>query len=175
ESHGYEQDYDRPSAFHFRDFVIRALNEDMPYDRFVKLQIAGDELEPDNRLALMATGFLAAGTHATQITANQVEKERYDELDDMAATVGTAMLGLTIGCARCHDHKFDPIPQADYYRLVSTFTTTVRSEIELDFHPERYREAKAAFDAQHAPLVAALKKFEAEQLPARLAAWEKAG
>ncbi|MBI3836841.1 MAG: PSD1 domain-containing protein [Planctomycetia bacterium] len=171
ESHGYEQDYDRPSAYHYRDFVIQALNEDTPYDRFVRLQIAGDEFEPDNNLALMATGFLGAGTHATQITANQVEKERYDELDDMAATVGTAMLGLTIGCARCHDHKFDPIPQADYYRLVSTFTTTVRSEIDLDFHPERYREAKAAFDRAHAPLAEALAKFEKEQLPGRYDMW----
>ena len=95
ESHGFEQDYDRPSAYHYRDFVIQALNDDMPYDRFVRWQIAGDEFEPDNNLALMATGFLAAGAHATQITANQVEKERYDELDDMAATVGTSMLGLT--------------------------------------------------------------------------------
>ena len=171
ESHGYEQDYDRPTAYHYRDFVIQALNADMPYDRFVKLQIAGDEFEPDNNLALMATGFLAAGTHATQITANQVEKERYDELDDMAATVGTAMLGLTIGCARCHDHKFDPIPQADYYRMLSTFTTTVRSDVELDFHPERYREAKAAFDRDHAPLADALAKFEGEQLPSRFETW----
>jgi hypothetical protein len=171
ESHGYEQDYDRPSAYHYRDFVIQALNEDMCYDRFVRLQIAGDEFEPDNKLALMATGFLGAGTHATQITANQVEKERYDELDDMAATVGTSMLGLTIGCARCHDHKFDPIPQADYYRLVSTFTTTVRSDIDLDFHPERYRDAKAAFDREHAPLAAALAKFETEELPDRQEKW----
>jgi hypothetical protein len=167
ESHGYEQDYDRPTAYHYRDFVIRALNEDMPFDRFVQLQIAGDEIEPENNLALMATGFLAAGTHATQITANQVEKERYDELDDMAATVGTAMLGLTIGCARCHDHKFDPIPQADYYRILSTFTTTVRSEVDLDFHPERYRQAKADFDREHAPLAESLTKFENERLAGR--------
>ncbi len=171
ESHGYEQDYDRLTAYHYRDFVIQALNQDMPYDRFVKLQIAGDEFEPDNHLALMATGFLGAGTHATQITANQVEKERYDELDDMAATIGTAMLGLTVGCARCHDHKFDPIPQADYYRLVSTFTTTVRSEVELDFHPEIYRDAKAEFDLEHAPLGDALAKFESEQLPDRFETW----
>ncbi len=171
ESHGYEQDYDRPSAYHYRDFVIRAFNDDMPYDRFVRLQVAGDEFEPDNNLALMATGFLAAGTHATQITANQVEKERYDELDDMAATVGTSMLGLTIGCARCHDHKFDPIPQADYYRFVSTFTTTVRSEVEIDFHPERYRAAKAAFDAEHAPLGEALARHERDVLPSRFETW----
>ncbi|HEV3138330.1 MAG TPA: PSD1 and planctomycete cytochrome C domain-containing protein, partial [Pirellulales bacterium] len=171
ESHGYEQDYDRPSAYHYRDFVIQALNEDMPYDRFVRLQIAGDEFEPDNNLALMATGFLSAGTHATQITANQVEKERYDELDDMAATVGTAMLGLTVGCARCHDHKFYPIPQADYYRLLSTFTTTVRSDIDVDFHPERYRDAKATFDRDHAPLAAALAQFETDELPSRHEKW----
>src|SRR6266704_1409760 len=117
ESHGFEHDYDRPTAYHYRDLVIKALNQDMPYDRFVKLQIAGDELEPDSPFAMTATGFLSAGVHATQITANQVEKERYDELDDMAATIGTSMLGLTIGCARCHDHKFDPIPQQDYCRL----------------------------------------------------------
>ena len=171
ESHGYEQDYDRPSAYHYRDFVIRALNDDMPFDQFVRWQLAGDEYEPDNPQALMATGFLGAGTHATQITANQVEKERYDELDDMAATTGTAMLGLTIGCARCHDHKFDPIPQADYYRLLSTFTTTVRSEVELDLHPEVYREQKQKYDGEHAPLVAALAKFENDELPGRLQAW----
>jgi mono/diheme cytochrome c family protein len=170
ESHGYEQDYDRPSAYHFRDFVIRALNADMPYDQFVRWQIAGDELAPDNPLALMATGFLAAGTHATQITANQVEKERYDELDDMAATIGTSMLGVTIGCARCHDHKFDPLPQNDYYRLLSTFTTTVRSEIDVDLQPERYKHTKAAFDRAHAVLLKALREIEV-QLPARLERW----
>ncbi len=99
ESHGFEQDYDRPSAYHYRDFVIQALNSDLPYDTFVRWQLAGDEFEPDNRLALAATGFLAAGVHSTQITKREVEKQRYDELDDMAATTGTAFLGLTIGCA----------------------------------------------------------------------------
>jgi hypothetical protein len=171
ESHGFEHDTDRPTAYHYRDFVIQALNRDLPYDRFVKLQIAGDELEPDNTLALMATGFLAAGVHATQITANQAEKERYDELDDMVSTVGTSMLGLTIGCARCHDHKFDAIPQSDYYRLLSTFTATVRSEAQLDFRPEQYQQAKVAFERQHAPLVEALQRFEQQDLPARLEQW----
>jgi mono/diheme cytochrome c family protein len=173
ESHGFEHDSDRPTAYHFRDFVIQALNQDLPYDTFVKWQIAGDEFEPDNNLALMATGFLAAGVHSTQITKNEVEKHRYDEMDDMLATTGAAMLGLSIGCARCHDHKFDPIPQRDYYRLLSTFTTTVRSELELDLDPDGFRRAKAAFDVEHAPFAAALQKFEVEQLPGRLAAWEK--
>ncbi len=135
ESHGYEQDYDRPYAYVYRDFCIRALNEDLPYDTFVKWQLAGDEIEPKNPQALAATGFLAAGTHATQITANQAEKERYDELDDIANTTGTAFLGLTIGCARCHDHKYDPIPTKDYYRFLSTFTTTVRGVVLND--PQR--------------------------------------
>jgi hypothetical protein len=174
ESHGFEHDYDRPTAYHYRDFVIRALNADLPFNTFVQWQIAGDELAPDNPLALMATGFLAAGVHSTQITKNEVEKHRYDEMDDMLATTGTAMLGLTIGCARCHDHKYDPIPQRDYYRMLSTFTTTVRSEVELNLDQGAYQKAKAAFDHEHAPLVAALKKYEQEQLPARLAAWEKA-
>ncbi|HKI30729.1 MAG TPA: PSD1 and planctomycete cytochrome C domain-containing protein [Gemmataceae bacterium] len=135
ESHGFEHDYDRPTAYHYRDFVIRALNDDMPYDRFVKWQIAGDEYAPDDRAALAATGFLAAGVHSTQITKNEVERHRYDEMDDQLATLGTALLGLTVGCARCHDHKFDPIPQRDYYRLLATFTTTVRTEVELKPSP----------------------------------------
>src|SRR5262249_25393199 len=141
-------------------FVIKALNTDLPYDKFVKWQIAGDEMEPNNPLALMATGFLAAGTHSTQITANQVEKERYDELDDMSRTIGTAMLGLTVGCARCHDHKYDPIPTVDYYRLLSTFTTTVRSDMDIILDPARYKPAKAKWDAEHRTLVASLREYE---------------
>src|SRR5262245_23151241 len=151
ESHGFEQDYDRPYAYHFRDFVIEAFNQDMPYDQFTRWQLAGDEFEPENPLALKATGFLGAVVFPTQITANEVDRTCYDALDDMAATTGSAMLGLSIGCARCHDHKFDPIPQADYYRLLSTFTTTVRSDLDVNMKPAEYAKAKAAFDAEHAP------------------------
>jgi mono/diheme cytochrome c family protein len=171
ESHGYEQDYDRPFAYHYRDFVIRALNNDLPFDQFAQWQIAGDELEPDNPQAWFATGFLGAGTHATQITANQAEKERYDELDDKISTIGTAFLGLTIGCARCHDHKFDPIPTRDYYRLIATFTTTVRSDHDVDLNPAQTRAALAAWQREHQPLVDARVKFEREELPGRLEAW----
>jgi hypothetical protein len=171
ESHGYEQDYDRPNAYYYRDFVIKAFNRDLPYNTFVRWQIAGDEIDPNNHLAMMATGFLAAGTHATQITANQAEKERYDELDDMARTIGTTMLGLTVGCARCHDHKFDPIPTADYYGLIATFATTVRSDYEMDLDPEGFPKAKAKFDAEHAPLVEELAAFERDQLPERFDEW----
>ena len=172
ESHGFEHDYDRPYAYHYRDFVIEALNRDLPYDTFVKWQLAGDEFAPGDPLALKATGFLAAGTHSTQITKNQVEKERYDELDDMVGTTGTAFLGLTIGCARCHDHKYDPIPTRDYYRMVATFTTTVRSEMDLNLDPEGFAKAQAKYDAEHRPYVEAIARFEAERLPSRLATWE---
>lgn len=132
ESYGFEHDYDRNQAFHFRDFVIRAFNQDMPYDRFVRWQLAGDELAPGNPLALMATGFLGAGVYPTQITINEAERIRYDAMDDMLATTGSAMLATTVGCARCHDHKYDPIPTRDYYRMLSAFTTTVRAEVSLD-------------------------------------------
>jgi hypothetical protein len=163
ESHGFEHDYDRPNAYHYRDFVIKALNQDLPYNTFVKWQIAGDEYAPDNPLALTATGFLAAGVHSTQITANLVEKERYEELDDKLRTLGTSMLGLTVGCARCHDHKYDPIPVRDYYRMLSTFTTTVRSDYSIDLDPAGYKKGKAKYDAEHAPLVAAVTKYEEER------------
>lgn len=175
ESHGFEHDYDRPTAYTYRDFVVKAFNQGMPYDRFVKWQIAGDEFEPNDPLALSATGFLAAGVHSTQITKNEVERHRYDEMDDKLSTLSSSLLGLTVGCARCHDHKYDAIPQSDYYRMLATFTTTVRSEVELDFDPEGYKKAKEQFDREHEPFVAALKKYEAEVLPGRLAEWEKDG
>ena len=165
ESHGFEHDYDRPTAYHFRDFVIEALNQDLPYDKFVKWQIAGDEYEPANNLALKATGFLAAGVHSTQITKSEVEKHRYDEMDDKLSTITTAMLGLTVGCARCHDHKYDPIPQRDYYRMLSTFTTTVRSEMEMTLDQTAFAKAKEAFDREHAPFVEATRKREHALLP----------
>jgi hypothetical protein len=160
ESHGFEHDTDRPTAYHYRDFVIEALNRDLPYDTFVKWQIAGDEYEPNNHLAVKATGFLAAGVHSTQITKNEVEKHRYDELDDKLNTISTAFLGLSVGCARCHDHKYDPIPQRDYYRMLATFTTTVRSEMDLTIDMPAYVKAKAAFEREHAPFVAAMTNRE---------------
>jgi mono/diheme cytochrome c family protein len=173
ESHGFEQDYDRPNAYYYRDFVIKALNQDLPFDTFVKWQIAGDEYQPENPLAMSATGYLAAGVHATQITANQAEKERYDELDDITRTIGTSMLGLTVGCARCHDHKFDPIPNEDYYRMVSTFTTTVRSDLSVSLDPAGDRQKRADFDRQQAKLIEAVERYEREQGPQKMAAWLK--
>ncbi|MDY3561092.1 PSD1 and planctomycete cytochrome C domain-containing protein [Gemmata sp. JC673] len=173
ESHGFEHDYDRPTAYHYRDFVIKALNSDLPFDTFTKWQLAGDEVAPNDPLALMATGYLAAGVHSTQITKNEAEKHRYDELDDILGNIGTTFLGLTTGCARCHDHKYDAIPARDYYRMLSAFTTVVRTEVELDLEPEKYASQKKAFDAAHKRFTDALEQFEREQLPTRFATWEK--
>jgi mono/diheme cytochrome c family protein len=175
ESSGFEHDYDRPHAWHYRDFVIRSFNADMPWTQFVQWQLAGDEFAPGNAEAMMATGFLGAGVFPTQITANEVERVRYDALDDMLATTGSAMLGLTIGCARCHDHKFDPIPAHDYYRMLSTFTTTVRSNVDLELDPARSADAKAKHKAEQDALTAALADYETKELRPRFDAWLNSG
>ncbi len=134
DSNGQEGDQDRPGAYHYRDFVIRALNEDLPYDEFVRWQIAGDELAPENSQAIAATGFIVAGPH-TVLENTFLEEERlrnrYNELDDQIATLGTAMLGLTIGCARCHDHKYDAISARDYHQLLAAFHGGDRKEVKL--------------------------------------------
>jgi hypothetical protein len=171
ESGGYEFDGDRAGAYHYRDFVIGALNRDMPFDEFVRLQLAGDEIRPNDLFATSATGFLVAGPYPGQTTAKTLEPIRYDHLDDMIATAASAFLGLTVGCARCHEHKYDPIPQQDYYRLVATLARTDSMTRQMDPNPEVYRKAKAAFDAAHAPRALALAKFEKEVLPGRFAAW----
>jgi hypothetical protein len=171
ESHGFEHDSPRPFAYHYRDFVIRAFNRNMPYDQFVRWQIAGDELTPNDPEALAATGFLGAGVFPTQITTREAERVRYDALDDMLATTGYTMLALTVACARCHDHKYDPIPTRDYYRMLSAFTTTVRSEIEWDFGTDAEKKAAQDFEARLQPLVAERKRFEEKELPQRFTAW----
>ena len=171
ESHGYEQDYDRPHAYHYRDFLIRAFNDDLPYDRFVQWQLAGDELAPDNPLAMMATGFLGAGVFPTQLTEAEFETARYDELDDMTTTTGVAFLGLSVGCARCHDHKFDPIPTRDYYQLAATFTSTIRSEVDIDTDPAASGEARETHRQQVAKLRAELNAYEQNIAPGKFQQW----
>ncbi len=175
ESHAFEEDHDRPYAYHYRDFLVKALNEDMPYDQFVRWQLAGDELAPDNPLALMATGFLGGGPFPTQITEHEFETVRYDELDDMIGTMGTAMLGLTVGCARCHDHKYDPIPTRDYYRLASTFGRTIRTEIDYDPDPQGYRLAQEKWDKEHQALTAERARYERESLTKPFDQWLRDG
>ncbi len=169
ESEGGEHDYNRGNAYHYRDFLIQAFNQDMPYDQFVRWQVAGDEFAPDNPLAMTATGFLVAGTFPTQLTEREFEQARYDQLDDMAGTTGMAFLGLTVSCARCHDHKFDPIPARDYYRMVSSFSRTIRSEVNVAQDPAALRMAQAKVDAEVAEHKKALATFEQQVVPKRFA------
>jgi hypothetical protein len=123
ESNGFEFDEPRPNAWPYRDWVVSALNRDLPYDEFVRLQLAGDVLRPDDADAVTATGFLVAGPYDTvgQTQQSEIMRRvvRQDELEDVVSNVGQAFLGLTIHCARCHDHKFDPIRQVEYYRLTA--------------------------------------------------------
>ncbi|HVX64858.1 MAG TPA: DUF1549 and DUF1553 domain-containing protein [Pirellulales bacterium] len=121
ESDGFEFDKVRPDAWRYRDWVIEALNADLPYDEFVQLQIAGDELLPGDRQAAAATGFLLAGPDMPDI--NSQDERRHNLLNEMTAAVGSVFLGLQIGCAQCHDHKYDPISQFDFYRLRAVFET----------------------------------------------------
>ena len=124
DSNGFELDAERPDAWRYRDWVVDALNADMPYDRFLALQLAGDELEPGDPDALIATGFGRCGPREV-VGGNVIpEVKRQNELTEITGTVGSVFLGLTIGCARCHDHKFDAIPTTDYYRLQSFFAAS---------------------------------------------------
>jgi Protein of unknown function (DUF1553)/Protein of unknown function (DUF1549) len=147
DSDGQESDADRPTAHYYRDFVIGGLNSDLAFDAFVRWQLAGDELEPDDPQAIAATGFIVAGTHAV-LGDNLMEEEkirtRFNELDDMIATTGSALLGLTVGCARCHDHKYDPVPRRDYYRMLCAFNGGDRAPVPLASLEDvrRHREAE---------------------------------
>jgi len=125
ESSGFEMDQDRPDAWHYRDFVIRAFNEDMPFDEFVRLQLAGDHLYPGDSRATVATGFLVAGVQNLIQTRKDFVQQRYDKIDDFVSTVGTGLLGLSLGCARCHDHKYDPVSQREYYQVAAAFASTI--------------------------------------------------
>jgi hypothetical protein len=119
ESDGFKADDIRPAAWRYRDYVIRAFNGDKPYDRFLREQLAGDELYPDDPEALLATAF---NRHfPDEYNARNLEQRRQEILNDLTDTTAQVCLGLTFGCARCHDHKFDPIPQKDYYRLQAFF------------------------------------------------------
>ncbi len=161
----------RPAAYHYRDFVIKAFNDDLPFDEFVRLQIAGDHLKPGDYQAVSATGFVVAGPYPGQTTVKTQQLIRYDHLDDMLSTLGTSMLGLSMGCARCHDHKYDPVPQEDYYRMLAAFGRTDSTTVNVDRNVEVNRKAREAFDREHAPLVAARDRFDREELPGRVKTW----
>jgi Protein of unknown function (DUF1549)/Protein of unknown function (DUF1553) len=119
ETDGFKNDALRPDAYKYRDYVIAALNDDLPYDEFIRQQIAGDELEPGNPQALIATGLNRL--YPDEINASNLRQRRQEMLDDVTDVTASAFLGITLGCARCHDHKFDPITQVDYYRFQAIF------------------------------------------------------
>ena len=121
ETEGYEYNVPREHAWHYRDWVIRSLNADLPYDQFVRMQLAGDLLQPNSTEGAAAVGFLVAGVHNTVLGKSEVMRRtsRHEELQEMLGTTTQALLGLTVHCARCHDHKFDPISNREYYELLA--------------------------------------------------------
>ena len=137
ETHGFETNRERPTAWHYRDWVIDAFNDDKPYDEFVVEQLAGDAVGAD-----VGTGFLVAGPYDMVKGSDPQLRlvQRQDELADMINTTGTAFLGLTLGCARCHNHKFDPVSQTDFYAMQAVFAGVQHAERTLPISPEAQRQ-----------------------------------
>ncbi len=163
DSNGFELDAERPDAWRYRDWVVRSLNADIPYDRFLSLQLAGDELHPGDREALIATGFCRCGPREV-VGGNVIpEVKRQSELTEITGTVGSVFLGLTIGCARCHDHKFDAIPTTDYYRLQSFFAASQLEDVPIALASERnaFDAAAKSVHTKVAPLRKELAQLEA--------------
>jgi mono/diheme cytochrome c family protein len=132
DSSGFANDYDRGNAWRYRDYVVRCFNSDKPFDRFLREQIAGDELAPNDPEMLIATGFLRMGPwELTGMEVAKIARQRF--LDDVTNSVGETFLAHSLQCARCHDHKFDPVPTHDYYAIQACFATTQLAEREAPF------------------------------------------
>ncbi|MCA8998934.1 MAG: DUF1553 domain-containing protein [Planctomycetaceae bacterium] len=155
ETHGFETNRERPHAWHYRDWVIKSLNDDKPYDQFILEQLAGDALGAD-----VGTGFLVAGPY--DLVKGQDPQlrlmQRQDELADMINATGTAFLGLTLGCARCHNHKFDPVTQTDYYSLQAVFAGVQHADRPLSL-PDSEQSRIAELDQEIASLWDKLSEF----------------
>jgi len=169
ESNGFERDLPRETAWHYRDWVINALNRDLPYDDFVRWQLAGDALGGDDPQALAALGFLVAGPHDTVVPVSNRMRQtmRQDELEDLVGVVGQTFLGLTINCARCHDHKFDPISAREYYQFAAAFggldhaeqtVVPFTAQQQLATWSTRMVNVESQLNDQAAPVIAALLK-----------------
>jgi Protein of unknown function (DUF1553)/Protein of unknown function (DUF1549) len=150
ESNGYEFDEVRPAAWRYRDYVIESFNQDKPYDRFIREQLAGDELYPDDPAARIATAFNLLGPDMTD-SADQPQR-RQNTLNDMTDTTALAFLGLTLTCCRCHDHKFEPLPQSDYYRFQAFFAPAVFKH-DIPLGTKEQRAAYAAALREHNLLI----------------------
>jgi len=147
DTNGFKADEPRPNIWRYRDYVIQSFNDDKPYDRFIREQIAGDQLYPDDLNARIATGFLRHYTDETNQPV--IELRRQELLNDITDTVGGVFMGLTVGCAKCHDHKFDPILQKDYYRLQSFFANVRADDNTILLQGEKleaYRKQLAEYN-----------------------------
>ncbi len=171
DTNGYELDLERLHAWRFRDYVVRSFNRDKPYSLFVKEQIAGDELYPRSNDALIATGFHRAGP-IHLVGGNQDEEaNRQEVLSEMSGAIGSVFLGMTIGCAKCHNHKFDPILQADYYRMQAVFASTEGKDVDLSSSEERGQHAQdvKVYEARLKPIndqIAEIEKPYREKIKA---------
>ena len=161
DTHGFERDQLRPNAWRYRDWVIDSLNADLPYDEFLRRQIAGDAIAPDSPDHTVATGFLTAGpwdfVGQVETKSDVLRRQaRADDLDDMVTQVMTAACGVTINCARCHDHKLDPVPQREYYALVAVFAGVKRADAPTS------RSAHTLYEKRRGELTAAVAAARAE-------------
>ncbi len=160
---GFERDGYREHGWRYRDYVVESFNRDKPFDMFVKEQLAGDELFPGDTQSLLATGFHGAGPRHV-VGGNQDEEEaRQEVVTEMALGVGQALMGLTVQCARCHDHKFDPITQKDYYRLEAFFGATELKDVPIASKEETSSHDRAVehHEAAVQPIKERLKEIEA--------------
>ncbi len=154
ETDGFEYDTQRKDAWRYRDYVIRAFQNDKPFDRFVTEQLAGDEVAPQEDETLIASGFNRLGPLRKNAGNQEVASSRNEVLTEMTNVVGSALLGVTLGCARCHDHKFDPIRQSDYYRIQAYFAAAQDKDL-----PRASAEEQAAWKAKAEPIEAEIKKI----------------
>jgi mono/diheme cytochrome c family protein len=165
ESHGYDKDKPRLNAWPYRDYVIRSFNEDKPYARFVREQLAGDVLYSDDPKAIAALGFIASGpwdyVGQAELREGTTDKKltRLLDRDDMVTVTMSTLVSMTAHCARCHDHKFDPILQSDYYSLQSVFSGVDRSDRPFDDDPEVFRRRNALLEKRR-PLSTALRELD---------------
>ncbi len=170
ESQGFERDKLRTNSWRYRDWVVNAFNRDLPFDEFVRLQLAGDVFRPDDPEAVIATGFLVAGAYdevgQSQQSAAMRAVVRQDEMEDYVSTIGETFLGLTVHCARCHDHKFDPIMARDYYRMSAILAGVRPGERELPAGNESWRASQqkivADMNRELNTITARLTELEAE-------------
>jgi hypothetical protein len=159
DTNGFELDLERPNAWRYRDYVIHSFQTDKPYDRFIREQIAGDEISPGDHEALIATGYLRAGSEHLVSGNIDPDESRQEVLTEIATNIGQTFLGMTINCARCHNHKFDPILQRDFYALQSIFAGAKGKDVEIVSAADKsaWQATQQAYKDRLAPIEAALK------------------